>query len=194
MNNVTWTKQDITNIIDQLAVDRFVKYNDIVFLRLEADSTDEAHDDFYYMVSSSGGGAAIQLNLGPLKECAEAGSALANKLIDGRSMLEPGPVVVMAIDSIFKMDPSVAEYILAHELGHVVNGDTVAGNGNVDSELKADLFAINTIGSTVGMVVYMDFVFKKINDHLTMPVETKARAFASLNQRLDQFKNEGVVA
>ena len=111
---------------------------------------------------------------------------------------------IVAVDDLFiKMPDSLREFVIAHEVGHIVLGHTAKNEGrSIEKELAADKFAISSVSDEglrlliMWMMFHMDKKssyynttianeYKERLDHLCKIVDKAKRILVCLQKDLD---------
>lgn len=196
-----WTKENINAVTTHMENTRVFYYNEMLFIRPDANSNDELHTDLHAMAGSAGGAMALAVNMDYLNEVSEAGvSPAATEILSMVKDSSAKLIAIIIIDPIHALGNDVVQFIIAHELGHIAKGHTATEGieglkENYSKELEADKYAVDLIGTLNGFKAYFKFVAEKIvAPHIPMEISNaiitslKGRAQALLP--VGEFNND----
>lgn len=174
-----WTKEDVRAIIGQLKASEMVNYKGVVFLRVDVKyaGSDPLMKEIAQAASACGGAGVLGLKHEVLETMSVSQkNELATQILEmAGSPKQLFPVVIVASTFLKMGFDLIVEFLIAHELSHIVHEDYVHGAGVCGyesfgsvppAEYQADKFAVNLLGSNAGAMDAFNFYLEHLNDRL----------------------------
>lgn len=160
MNNAHWIKNDIDMVIDILQCKHVTKHNGVFFINVKwTESEDYLKNEFAGIVEDSGGAGAFSIYRSKMEALTEhRDSPMADYLLVNSASDDETVKCIVIDNRIFEEeDRDFLEFIMAHEIGHIVAGDLDPIPGTVLSDAEmlagekaADAFAKQLLGTGEG--------------------------------------------
>lgn len=173
--NQIWTKEDIARVIDAFGdTNDFINFNGVSFIKISMDSPDPLIQYLLPLCVMAGGACASGLVRSIIASSYEQFPSIGTKFIldnseDNGKLV---PTIHFLAPLLKEKNRPVLEFIIAHELAHILNGDIDPGNEAEQNtpvyrerERRADAFAIDLLGTNVGGLAYLT----KMRDNLSDP-------------------------
>ena len=168
--NQQWTNKDLVDIVAQLQLNKepYFMYKRVMFFRANFAENDIVLSYIAQEVAKSGGAMSTTMRRSVFEECAKTDSSRVLQWVLDNT--DPGneyfPVVSILTDILSQPDESIAQFGIAHELGHFVCGHHAADLKIVtqgqqvnlsqyeytEREFQADTYAIGLMGNSTGAI------------------------------------------
>lgn len=184
-------------IIESLKAKRMAFDEGINFYQTDSSTKSYLENEFHHAAFSSGGACAINLDMYALREILKADMAVGHEvgewILRTRSddRVQTVPVVLITKDA---LDFAIAEFIIAHEIGHIVNGDLNGDNSDFwsarvrQTEILADRYAAKLVGKNKAheaLTFMRDKMEVTISCNKTWPPEKAQQIRTCVQERLE---------
>lgn len=197
--NTIWTKEDINNVVAAFECNDFVHLKGITFLKITPGSEDLLIQFMQPIVEQSGGACATGLVRSIVASSYEQIPCNGTKFILDHSKDNGRIVPIVSVTSALFGEKHCGRigFVIAHEIGHILNGDLELGNETVlgspeylANELRADQFAIAVTGTKKGAKQTLGHMYAQVTNPvrvamMNIPAETLESVTALIKARLD---------
>jgi hypothetical protein len=197
--NTIWTKEDINTVVAAFEGNDFVHLKGITFLKITPGSPDLLIQFMQSIVEQSGGACATGLVRSIVASSQEQAPCFGTQFILEHSEDNGRIVPIVSITSALfgEKHSDRLGFVIAHEIGHILNGDIELGNETVmgtpeylANELRADQFAVAIMGTKEGAKETLGHMYAQVTNPvrvamMNIPAETLASVTALIKARLD---------
>lgn len=179
--NQQWTKNELIAIVAQLQMQKepYFMYKRTMFFRATHAETDIVLEYIGQELLKSGGATSTMMRRSVFEQCAKTDSSPVLKWVLNNT--DPSknyfPVVSILTELLTHADESIAQFTIAHELGHFVHGHHESDLKLVDQgealsltpaeyeqrELAADAYAISLMGGSHGVVAGLNNLLRWVS-------------------------------